>query len=332
MDRILVTGGGGFIGSHLVRSLINMGFKVKVLDNNWRNGTKKLQDILEKIEFIEGDVRDFNQVNEALKDVDVVYHLAAILGTKYFYELPCLVLDVGLQGTLNIVKAVSQSNVKRLVFASSSEVYATPNEFPTPETHPLIVPDPKNPRFSYSSSKIIGEVLCWNYAKKYGFDVTILRLHNPYGPDMGWSHVIPEFIKKIELNEKFTIQGNGIMTRSFCYISDAVDGIILAGTKDEGKNEVFNIGNQSTETSINQLVTYLEEISGKTVNPIHISAPEGGTNRRNPDISKVRTLGYDPQVGIKEGLNKTYAWYHQEINLRLKNGKGRNPWATKRSD
>lgn len=333
MDRVLVTGGAGFIGSHLVKELLKGGFTVKVLDNCWRNSGKKIDDILDEIEFIRGDVRDVDRVKEVVKDVDVVYHLAAILGTRYFYELPCLVLDVGLQGTLNIVKAIAKSNVQRLVFASSPEVYAKPTEFPTTETHPLIVPDPRNPRFSYSSTKIIGEVLCWNYAKKHGFDVTILRLHNPYGPNMGWSHVIPEFIKRIVLNEKFTMQGSGTMTRSFCYISDIIEGTILAGTKEEGKNEIFNIGNQSTETSINQLVSYLEEISGKRIEPVHLPAPEGGTDRRNPDISKARSLlGYNPKVGMMEGLTKTYDWYKKEIEWWVEHARGKYPWEAKRTD
>lgn len=334
MANILVTGGAGFIGCHLVKKLVQQKNKVRVLDNSWRFGKRNLEDVLDKIEFIEADVKDFDKVKEAMDGIGAVYHLAAILGTSYFYTHPCLVLDVGLIGTLNVLRAITESNVKRLLFTSSSEVYARPQMFPTPETHPLVVPDSKNPRYSYSSTKIVGEVLCLNYAKKYGFDTSIVRLHNPYGPNMGWDHVIPEFIKRIVLNEKFTVQGDGTSTRSFCYIEDEVNGIILAATKNEGKNEIFNIGDQNAETSVNQLIKYLEEISGKKVNPVYVSQPAGGTDRRVPDISKARKLiSYRPKVGIKEGLKFTFDWYKREIEWWLKNGKPwEYPWEIKKSD
>jgi nucleoside-diphosphate-sugar epimerase len=332
---ILVTGGAGFIGSHLVKKLVQQKSNhVRVLDNSWRFGKRNIEDVLDKIEFIEADVKDFDKVKESMGGIDTVYHLAAILGTSYFYTHPCLVLDVGLIGTINVLKAIIDSDVKRLLFTSSSEVYARPQVFPTPETHPLVVPDSKNPRFTYSSTKIVGEVLCLNYAKKYGFDTSITRLHNPYGPMMGWDHVISEFIKRIVLNEKFTVQGDGTSTRSFCFVDDEVNGIILAATKDEGKNEIFNIGDQYGETSVNQLIKYLEEISGKKVNPAHVSQPAGGTDRRVPDVSKAKKmLGYSPKVSIKEGLKITFDWYKKEIEWWMKNGKpGEYPWEAKKSD
>ena len=334
LANVLVTGGAGFIGSHLVRKLVQQKNNVRVLDNSWRFGKRNLESVLDKIEFIEADVKDFEKVKEAVDGIDTVYHLTAILGTSYFYTHPCLVLDVGLIGAMNVLKAIVNSDVKRLLFTSSSEVYARPQIFPTPETHPLVVPDSKNPRFTYSSTKIVGEVLCLNYAKKYGFDTSIVRLHNPYGPMMGWDHVISEFIKRIVLNEKFTVQGDGTSTRSFCFVEDEVEGIILAATREEGKNEVFNIGDQYAETSVNQLIKYLEDISGKKVNPIYVPQPAGGTDRRVPDISKAsKLLGYKPKVSIKEGLKITFDWYKKEIEWWMKNGKpGEYPWEPKKSD
>ena len=333
MANILVTGGAGFIGSHLIRKLIKDGNEVRVFDNCWRFGKRNLDDILNKIDFIEADIRDFNKVKEAMQDIDTVYHLATILGTSYFYTRPCLVLDVGLVGTINVIKTIKESKVKRLLFASSSEVYATPQKFPTPETHSLVVPDSTNPRYSYSSTKIVGEILCINFAKKYGFDTSIVRLHNPYGPNMGWDHVISEFIKRIVLNEKFTVQGDGTTTRSYCYITDTVDGIVLAATKEEGKNQIFNIGKEE-ETSVNQLIKHLEEISGKKLKPIYIPLPKGGTDRRKPDISKAKKLlGFNPKIGIKKGLKLTFDCYKNEINWHLKNSKPEEyPWLIKKSE
>lgn len=329
--NVLVTGGAGFLGSHLVKRLLELGHDVKVLDNDRKFGERNLKDVLDKIEFTEADVRNYDKVRELMRDVDIVYHLAAIAGTSYFYTHPCLVLDVGLLGMINVLKAITESNVKRLLFTSSSEVYATPKEFTTPETHPLVVPDVKNPRYSYSSTKIVSEILCINYAKKYGFDATIVRLHNVYGPNGGWDHVIPEFIKRIVLNEKFTVQGNGTTTRSFCYIDDAIEWMILAATKDEGRNEIFNIGNQKAEITINQLIKYLEKISGKKIIPVHIPEPPGGTYRRNPDISKaIKLLAYEPKTGIKEGLKITYDWYKKEIEWWVKNkNPDEYPWNKK---
>jgi nucleoside-diphosphate-sugar epimerase len=146
-----------------------------------------------------------------------VYHLAAINGTKYFYEIPGKVLNVNVNGTINFVNWLQNSKVKRFFFSSSSEVYGFPKVFPTPETEELSIPDPTNPRFSYSSSKILGEIIVINFARTFGIDYSIGRIHNAYGPQMGFEHVMPEFIKRCVLNEEFTVQGDGAESRCFCF-------------------------------------------------------------------------------------------------------------------
>ncbi len=333
MGNSLVTGGLGFIGSHLVRRLVAENERVKVLDNGWRFGNRNLEDVSDKVEIIDGDIRDFDVVKKSMRNIDRVYHLAAILSTQHFYSHPWLVLDVGVTGTLNVLKAIEENPIKRFLFLSSTEVYGNPSIFPTPENQPLMIPDSLNPRASYSSSKLIGETLCSAYAKKNRFDLTIVRLENPYGPRMGWNHVISEFIKRIILNEEFTIQGDGMQTRSFCYIDDAIDGIIKAATTDEGRNEIFNIGSDS-EVSLNQIVNHLKEISVKNFEIKYIPNSSGTINKRWPNISKAQAvLNYRPKIKIKEGLKRTFDWYKKEINWWLKNEKsGKYPWGIRNTD
>ncbi len=312
LKRILVTGGSGFIGSHLCKLLVNEGYNIRIFDNLFRGKTTNIGSIKDNIEFIQGDITNKNSVENILEDIDTVIHLAAINGTKFFYEIPHKVLSVNIIGTINILNAAINSGVKRFVFSSSSETYGFPKTFPTNENHILQIMDIKNPRFSYSISKIAGESLVINYAKQFGFDYTILRYHNAYGPSMGNEHVITEFIRRVINNEKFTVQGNGSQMRSFCYISDIVKGTFLASIQDKGVNEIFNIGNDEIST-INQLINLLEKISGKKIVPNYDTTSEhmiGSTLKRQPDIKKAKELlNYEPQVSIKEGLELTFRWY-----------------------
>lgn len=323
-----MTGGAGFLGSHLVGRLLKEGFKVKVFDNSWRGSKRNLGELLNHIEFIEGDIRDFNAVRNAIKNTDVIYHLASVQGTKHFYLNPDLALEVGLIGNMNVAKAAVEAKVKRIIFTSSSEVYGIPEYIPTDESHPMIIPDIKNPRWSYAIQKIAGEGIFLNYGRKFGFTTTIVRIHNAYGPKMGWNHVIPEFIKRIVLNETFTVQGKGTETRSFCFIDDIIEGIFLSATKEEGKNEIFNIGNPKEEVSINQLVESLSKICGKNLNSVYVESPEGSTEKRKPDISKAsKLIGYKPRVNLDRGLKKTFDWYNNEINWWLENKTPKEyPW------
>ena len=223
MKNVLVTGGTGFIGAALVKNLVNKGFKVKTFDNNSRGGLDKLDDYLDRIEVIEGDIRDLPSVMDAMKGIDIVYHLAFINGTRYFYEKPDLVLEVGLKGMLNVMDAAMHHKVKRMIYASSAEVYQQPTHIPTNEDERLIIPDPRNPRYSYGGAKAIGEVMALHYAKHSDLETVIFRPHNIYGPNMGFEHVIPEFVLRMkEMSDNFSksdiefpIQGTGEETRAF---------------------------------------------------------------------------------------------------------------------
>jgi len=310
--KILVTGGAGFIGSHLCELLIDEGFTVKVFDDLFRGNKSNLSSIQKSLEFECGDIKNKEDVSKAVKNVDIIVHLAAINGTRFFYEIPEKVLDVNVKGTLNILEAAANNNVKHVVFSSSSEVYGYPLSFPTNENHVLQIMDPLNSRFSYAGSKIVGELMVINFAKAFGFDYSILRFHNVYGPRMGHEHVFPEFIRRIIRNEDFVVQGDGTQTRSFCYISDAIKGIFYCLVKDAAKNQIFNIGNDK-EISLNEVIDLLSKISGKEINPkynIKSDQLTGSTLRRQPDISKARKLlGYEPEIELKKGLKKTFQWY-----------------------
>ena len=192
-----MTGGRGFIGARLVDALVERGDIVRILDD----GSRGEAPALDVVETFEADVRDGEAVRAACRDVDVAVHLAAVQGTGNFYSSPDLVLDVNLRGVLNIADACATEGVRRLVFSSSSEVYGLPSVFPTPESEPLVVPDPTNPRWSYGGSKIVGELVVVNAARRHGFEYVILRYHNVYGPAMGWDHVIPQFVSRLARGE-----------------------------------------------------------------------------------------------------------------------------------
>jgi len=235
MTKILVTGGTGFVGSNLILQLLDEKNEIISFDNYSRNSfsNELLQE--NNVNLIKGDITNQNDLKKIPKDIDIIYHLAAVNGTKYFYEMPEKVLQVNLKGTLNLMEWIQSTDTKRIFFASSSEVYGFPSVFPTPEHSILSVPDPTNPRFSYSSSKITGEIIIINFARSIGIEYTIGRLHNAYGPKMGFEHVIPEFIRKAVREEKFLVKGDGTESRSFCYISDIVEGIELITTKTKRK-------------------------------------------------------------------------------------------------
>ena len=246
MSKILVTGGAGFIGQNLV-SKLSESHDVVIFDNGFRGSFTKSDN--KKIKFVNGDITKISDWEQIPSEIDSVFHLGAINGTKFFYEIPEKVLDVNIKGMQNLLEFSRKRDIDDILFTSSSEVYGYPKNFPTPETEELSIPDVYNPRFSYSSSKIIGEILCINFAQKYNLKHTIVRYHNIYGPNMGHEHVMPQFIKKLIKNEEFSVEGDGTETRSFCFIDDAIDATLLVNDDDSFKNRIFNVGND-VETSI----------------------------------------------------------------------------------
>lgn len=306
--KIFVTGGSGFIGSSVVRSLVENGDYVTVLDNNSRGSLDKLANIKGDFNFIEGDVRDDSNFKD-LGGYDCIVHLAYVNGTKYFYEIPYDILDIGINGMMNVMNSIKKFNIESLVFASTSEVYQLPPKIPTNEDVPLVVPDILNPRYSYGGGKIASELLAVNFAKQFDLDLKIFRPHNVYGPDMGYEHVIPEIINKVLSSNdgKVFMQGDGSDTRAFIFIDDFIQAfnIVMNDTSDE---MIFHIGNME-EISILEIYKKIISLSGRNIDLIPGDRPLGATNRRCPDNSRIRSLGYNQQISIDHGIKLAFDWY-----------------------
>lgn len=310
--RILVTGGTGFIGQAIVTALVRRGDSVRTFDNGWRVETNRPSGV-DGAERIQGDIRDPHQVAHAMAGMSSVCHLAAINGTKNFYERPGLVLDVGVRGMLNVLDAAKAHSVGEIFLMSSSEAYQTPQVIPTDERTPLVVPDPLNPRYSYGASKLISEMLVLHSG--IGTRTCIVRPHNVYGPAMGEDHVIPEFIRRMNLSQeeiRFPIQGDGSETRAFCFIDDFVNGFLAVFDRGENRN-IYHLGG-AEETRISDLAQLVALTLGKRVEIIPGPRAEGGTIRRCPDISKASGLGFVPQWSLRDGLKRTVEWYLKKEN------------------
>jgi nucleoside-diphosphate-sugar epimerase len=256
-------------------------------------------------------------VNLAMHGCDCVIHLAYLQGTQSFYSEPRQVLDVAMRGMLNILAACEATGCADLLLVSSSEAYQVASIVPTPETIPLTVPDPLNPRYSYGGGKIASEIMSLAWARTGVLDrVIIARPHNIYGPDMGREHVIPEFC--IRMNRliqehpggiiRFPIQGTGEETRSFCYIDDCIDQFMLL--LEQGEQGIYNVGTME-ERTISDVAHGVAACYGRDIKLIPGKLPKGSPPRRLPDMGKMKELGnfYYPEVPFDDGLARTVAWY-----------------------
>jgi nucleoside-diphosphate-sugar epimerase len=319
--KILVTGGSGFIGSALVRRLVRDGHSVRVLDDNSRGSPRRLTEVQNDIDFVSGDVRDPRAVDVATRGMDEVHHLAYVNGTEFFYSAPEMVLDVGVKGMMNVLDSCRKHDIGALVLASSSEVYQTPTAIPTDETAPLIVPDVLNPRYSYGGGKIISELMAINYGRKFFDRVLIFRPHNVYGPDMGWEHVVPQFALRLKAAVAanpsgplpFAIQGSGVETRSFCFVDDLVEGVIVMRAKGQHLG-IYHVGT-TDEISVAELARQMGQQIGREIGLQTGPRLAGSTPRRCPDISKLSALGYMPSVPLAQGLATTIDWYWKNDHL-----------------
>jgi len=301
--NILVTGGSGFIGSAIVKYLVKRKYNVVVFDNNSRGKSRRIKDVNNKISFIKGDIRDKKKLLSINKKIDTVIHLAYINGTKFFYEKPFEILDIAVNGYLNILEFCKIKKVQNLFLASSSEVYQNPNKIPTDENEMLKIPDIYNPRYSYGGGKIFSELYGLYFAKKYLKKFIIFRPHNVYGVDMGNDHVIPEFIirfKKIGKKKDFLIHGTGNEVRSFIHIDDFINGFDKIFQR--GKNtEIYNIGT-TEKVKISHLAYLISKIYKKKIKIIRSKLPKGSPSKRCPDIKKIKKLGFKQKISLRDGL------------------------------
>lgn len=319
---ILVTGGTGFIGSAVVRRLVSEGHRVRVVDNDLRGNAARLQDLRNDLELVACDVRDVEAMTEAARDMELLLHLAALNGTENFYKRPDLVLDVGIRGMYGVLDAARAAGVREFILASSSEAYQTPPVIPTPENVPLMLPDPWNPRFSYGGSKLISEIMLANYHRDFFTRALSFRPHNVYGPDMGWEHVIPQFALRVHDEGgahpngilPIRIQGDGSQTRAFIFIDDFVDGLMLIMKGGEHRN-TYHIGTMN-EVTMAELVGLVGKSLGREVEIVPGELLQGSTERRCPDVSKLSALGFEPRVGLEEGVARTAQWYAENADGR----------------
>jgi len=312
--RILVTGSSGFIGYYLCLALLKLeNTFVYGADNFSRykpdNAYKKLSED-QNFQHLNLDLTVMEDVS-TIPDVDYVFHLAALNGTKNFYEKPTEVIRSGIIPTLNLIERYRNSSLKRFIFSGTSESYAGAVDLfnykvPTPEEVPLVISDVRNSRWSYAGAKTLSEIAVASAAQTYGFGYSIVRFHNVYGPRMGDSHVIPEIISRAKNND-FRLFG-GDNKRSFVFIDDAIDAIILVAFNESAGGEIYNIG---TEEMLNMesLALLIYELMGIRATPINLPAPKGSVAKRCPDTRKIRKIGYRPNVSLKKGLSLTIAYY-----------------------
>ena len=315
--RTLVTGADGFIGSHLVELLLSQGDSVKGLSvynsfNNWG----WLEDIApnENLEIFSGDIRDPFYCEEITKDVDVIFHLAALIAIPYSYLSPDSYVETNITGTLNICQAALKNKVNRLVHTSTSEVYGSAQYVPIDENHPL------QPQSPYSASKIGADAMALSHYNSFDLPLTIARPFNTYGPRQSARAVIPTIITQIASGIKEIKLGDITPTRDFNYVEDTCRGLILLAECPESLGETVNIGS-NFEISIAETLELIKELMNSDVNFIsdqqRVRPDSSEVNRLWCDNSKIKLLtGFEPKISLKEGLKKTIDWVSKPENLQ----------------
>ncbi len=305
----LVTGGSGFIGSHITEALVKRGDRVRVLDNLITGRRENLSMIADRIEFIEGDIRDYTTTLRAARGVSVIFHQAAVPSVPRSVAEPGLNHDINVNGTFNVLMAAREAGVPRVVYAASSSAYGETEVLPKQED---MSPSPLSP---YAASKLFGEYYCQVFARVYNLETVSLRYFNVFGPRQDpsspYSGVISKFITTLLQGETPVIYGDGEQSRDFTYIANVVDANLLAADSKDGIGQVINLG-IGERVTLNHLLAELQKIIGTSLTPRYEEARAGDVRHSLADISRARELiGYSPLVGLVEGLNQTVAWYRE---------------------
>ena len=312
----LVTGGAGFIGSHLVDALLGQGHRVRVLDNFATGKRENLQHVLSRIDLREGDIRSFERVKEAMQGVDFVLHQAALGSVPRSVADPLTTNEVNITGTLNLLIHAREAGVKKFVFASSSSIYGPTKTLPKREDMP---PNPASP---YALSKYAGERYCQLFCELYGLPTVCLRYFNVFGPRQDpaseYSAVIPKFINALLSGQAPTIYGDGEQSRDFTYVDNAVSANLLAVKAAASANgKVFNVGCGGS-TTLNELIALLADILKLELKPRYQPARPGDVRHSHADVSQARAaLGYEPSISVEEGLQRTVAWFQESPTISV---------------
>ena len=317
MDTILVTGGAGFIGSHLCGHLLKEGHRVFCFDNfddyydpniKIRNLERMTRDCPDRFQVVTGDLRNPDHLSALFKTspIDLVVHLAARAGVRPSIERPLLYEDVNIRGTLTLLEACKAQGTKELIFASSSSVYGENQRVPFSEQDLDI-----QPISPYGATKRAGELLCYSYHHLYHFNIACLRIFTAYGPRQRPEMAIHKFTRLIDEGKSIPLYGDGSSRRDYTYIDDLINGILGVIAHHKGF-EIYNLG-ESRTTSLTELVRLLESALGKKAKIDALAHQPGDVSITHADITKARRmLGYEPKVGMMEGINRFVTWYRNE--------------------
>lgn len=319
--RILVTGGAGFIGSNLVDALMEQEHEVTVLDNLSVGKVSNIEQHLEsdRFHFVNGSILDTSTLERLVRQVDVIYHLAAVVGVKYVVEDPLHAIITNVRGTENVLE-LAFKYWARTVIASSSEIYGKSTEVPLREESDRLLGPTAVSRWSYSDAKAIDEYFALAYAEK-GLPVSVVRYFNAYGPRVdpkGYGSVIAKFFSQALRGERLTVFDDGQQSRCFTYVADTVEGTMKAATVREAEGQVFNIGS-NRETTINELAEVIVALTGSDSEIVHVpyasayGADFEETRRRVPAVKRAReVLGFEAETSFEEGLRRTLAWFERD--------------------
>ena len=300
--HLLVTGGAGFIGSNLVRALLERGDDVRVLDNFSTGNRGNLEGL--EIDIVEGELRSYERVHAATRGAEVVYHLGALGSVPRSVQDPLTSNAVNVDGTLNVLLAARDEGVRRVVFSSSTSVYGSSRQLPTSEQS---VPDPLSP---YGVAKLAAERYCISFSRVYeSFQSVVLRYFNVFGdrqsPFSQYAAVVPLFVKAIDAGQPVEIFGDGEQSRDFTYVANVVDATIRAGHADGANGEIFNVA-AGAPASVNEIADLIGQLLGKPVERRQLPPRSGDIRNSWADLTKAKAiLGYEPSVDLREGLRRT---------------------------
>jgi UDP-glucose 4-epimerase len=309
--KVLVTGGGGFIGSNLARALVERGDEVRVLDNFSTGNRANLAELASEVEIVEGELRSYERVHAATRGVEVVFHQGALPSVPRSVQDPLTTSAVNVEGTLNVLLAARDEGIRRVVFASSSSVYGNSGELPRVETQN---PDPISP---YGVSKLAAERYCVSFARVYPLETVALRYFNVFGPNQDptsqYSAVVPRFITAIQDGQPVSIYGDGEQRRDFTYVANVVDANLLAAGADGVTGTVFNIAT-GRATTVNELAETIGTLLGRSVERDDQPERTGDVRDSWADVTRARELlGWEPRVGLDEGLRLSAEAFLQRV-------------------